>query len=136
MQPSSTLVTFNFNPVVMPEQIGDLRQAVGWGRQDADYPAALMGYWATVGGCAPDGALVAWCAVLSDGVRHAVLLDVIVHPDWQRQGIGRQLVARAVEHCLAAGITIIHVDFLPEHAAFYERCGFRVGLGGIYGNVE
>ena len=136
MQPSPTPITFSINPVVMPKWLGDLRQAVGWDRQDADYPAALTGYWATVGGFAPDGALVAWCAVLSDGVRHAVLLDVIVHPDWQRRGVGRQLVARAVTHCLAAGITIIHVDFLPEHATFYERCGFRVGLGGIYGDAE
>jgi GNAT superfamily N-acetyltransferase len=120
------------NPVVSADAINALRAAVGWHGQERDYPAALSGYWACIGGFDEAGRLVAWCALLSDGVRHAVLMDVIVHPAWQRQGVGRELVRRAVEHCLAHGITIIHVDFLPERAAFYQRCGFRIGMGGIY----
>jgi len=125
-------VTFTINPAIAACAIIDLRAAVGWGGLEADYPAALAGYWATVGGFDPAGELVAWCAILSDGVRHAVLIDVIVHPRRQRQGVGRALVARAVAHIHAHGITVIHVDFRPERAAFYERCGFRIGLSGIY----
>ena len=120
------------NPTVSADAIIALRAAVGWNGLGQDYPAALRGYWAYLGGFDEQGKLIAWCAVISDGVRHAVLLDVIVHPAWQRQGIGQALVRRAIEHCLAHGITIIHVDFLPEHAAFYEQCGFRPGMGGIY----
>jgi GNAT superfamily N-acetyltransferase len=120
------------NPQVGARAIVELRAAVGWGGLEADYPAALAGYWATVGGFDGAGELVAWCAILSDGVRHAVLIDVIVHPRWQRRGVGRALVARAIEHIASRGITIVHVDFTPENAAFYERCGFSIGLGGIY----
>ncbi|MGI9059715.1 MAG: MerR family transcriptional regulator [Ktedonobacteraceae bacterium] len=51
-----------------------------------------------------------------------------------------QAVAAALLECWAFGApadaTIqplqIHVDFLSERAKFYERCGFRIGLGGIY----
>lgn len=120
------------NPHVIPQAISDLWEAVGWDRANEDYPAALEGYWATVGGFDSAGTLVAWCAILSDGVRHAVLLDVIVHPSFQGQGIGRKLVGQTIEHIRAHGISIIHVDFLPEKAKFYERCGFRIGLGGIF----
>lgn len=123
---------FDINPPVAAEQIIALRAAVGWSGLEADYPAALQGYWAYVGGFDEAGNLVAWCAVISDSARHAVLLDVIVHPAWQRRGVGQELVARAVSYIRARGITVIHVDFLPEHAAFYERCGFRIGLGGLY----
>ncbi len=119
-------VSFTLNPSVTAYAIADLRESVGWDRLDADYPAVLRGYWATVGGFDDQGALVAWCAILSDGVRHGVLLDVIVHPRWQRQGIGRALVARAIEHLHARAINIIHVDFSPVHASFYEQCGFQV----------
>ena len=86
----------------------------------------------TVGGFDEQGTLIAWCALLSDGQQHGVLLDVMVHPQRQKQGIGRALVAEAIGQFRAQGIGIIHVDFLPERAAFYERCGFRIGLGGIY----
>ena len=129
--PPSEPIAFAINAPVAAHEIVALREAVGWGGLEADYPATLAGYWATVAGRGAGGALVAWCAVLSDGVRHAVLLDVIVHPRWQRQGVGQALAERAVAHVAAAGITIVHVDFLPEHAGFYERCGFQTGLGGI-----
>lgn len=122
---------FIINPDVIAEAIGDLREAVGWDRLDEDYPAPLKGYWATIGSFDNSGKLIAWCAIVSDGVRHAVLIDVIVHPSFQGQGLGRQLVGQAIEHIHAHGISIIHVDFLPEKANFYERCGFRIGLGGI-----
>ncbi|GAC1392774.1 MAG: hypothetical protein NVS4B11_16200 [Ktedonobacteraceae bacterium] len=123
-------ISFRINPSVSTQAICNLRQSVGWERQEEDYPA--QGYWATVGGFDASEALVAWCAILSDGVRHAVLLDVIVYPSYQRKGVGRALVATAIEHIKAHQITVIHVDFEPETMIFYERCGFRVGLGAIY----
>lgn len=124
-------VSLRINPAITPQSLANLREAVGWNRSEEDYPRALQGYWASIGGFTQDEMLVAWCAILSDGVRHAVLLDVIVHPTYQRQGIGRALVAKAIEHIRAQGITLIHVDFLPEKAAFYQHCGFMPGLGGI-----
>ncbi len=125
-------ISFTLNPAISPKALCDLREAVGWDRSEEDYPAALKGYWATVGGFDAVNELVAWCAMLSDGVRHAVLLDVIVHPSHQRKGVGKALVTTAVEHIKAHSITIIHVDFEPETTVFYEACGFQVGLGGIY----
>ncbi len=121
------------NPEIEARDLCDLRESVGWDRADEDYPAAFNGYWASIGGFNGEGKLVGWCAILSDGVRHAVLIDVIVHPSWQRQGIGRTLVEQAIALIRSHGISIIHVDFLPEKARFYERCGFKVGLGGIIG---
>ena len=125
-------ITFIPNAPITPHTITDLREAVGWERLDEDYPTALEGYWATISGFDFTGALVAWCAILSDGTRHAVLIDVIVHPNWQRQGVGKELVKVAVKHIREYGISIIHVDFEPEHKTFYEHCGFLTGLGGIY----
>ena len=124
-------ISFTINPAVSAQAVCDLREAVGWGRSEDDYPVALQGYWATLGGFDAIDKLAAWCAILSDGVRHAVLLDVIVHPAYQRKGVGKALIATALEHIQAHGITIIHVDFEPETTAFYNACGFQVGLGGI-----
>jgi len=113
------------------QSICDLREAVGWERLEDDYPAVLDNYSMTVAAY-NDEVLVGWCAVLSDSIRHGFFVDVIVHPDWQRRGIGKSIVQKAAEHLLSKGITIIHADFSPENAQFYERCGFRIGSGGEY----
>jgi GNAT superfamily N-acetyltransferase len=112
-------------------EIGDLRESVGWSRNAGDYPAAYEAFAWTQSARDERGTLVGFCAVLSDRVRHAVLIDVMVHPGVQRRGLGRALVARAVERARERGIELVHVDFTPENEAFYRRCGFRVGLGAI-----
>ena len=56
-------VSFSTNPNIAPSAICDLREAVGWARQEEDYPAALQGYWATVGGFDAANTLVAWVVV-------------------------------------------------------------------------
>jgi GNAT superfamily N-acetyltransferase len=113
------------------QSICDLREAVGWERLESDYPTVLEHYDTTVAAY-DDEILVGWCAVLSDSIRHGFFVDVIVHPDWQRRGIGRSIVRKAAEQLLNRGITIIHADFSHENALFYERCGFRIGSGGEY----
>ncbi len=125
-------INIQLNPSVTAEAVCNLRESVGWSGLEADYPAAFEGYWAVVGAFDGAGSLVGWCAILSDGVRHAVLLDVIVHPARQSQGIGKRIVREAVDYCLSRGVTIIHVDFEAQKTGFYEACGFRIGLGAIF----
>jgi GNAT superfamily N-acetyltransferase len=79
----------------------------------------------------PAGALIAWAALISDDVRHAFFVDVIVHPNYQRQGIGRLLVEEAIRAEHTRGTSLIHVDFATEHAGFYRACGFTTGGGGF-----
>ncbi len=125
-------VVWSTRPEIGPSAIADLREAVGWDRLDAEYREMLPRYWSTVAGFNSDGILIAWCELISDGRQHAVLLNVIVHPVYQRQGLGRELVGRALKQCKERKVASVHVDFLPEHQPFYERCGFKASLAGIY----
>jgi GNAT superfamily N-acetyltransferase len=121
---------FSLNTSPSPRELADLRESVGWERNESDYPAAFAGYFTTVAAYI-ETELVGWCAVVSDGVRHAFLIDVLVRPNWQRHGVGRDLVARAVEACRNKGISIVHVDYEPQNEAFYQACGFRPSMAGI-----
>jgi GNAT superfamily N-acetyltransferase len=78
-----------------------------------------------------DGRMIGFANVAWDGGVHAFLLDVVVEPRRQRDGVGTALVAEAARLTAAAGCEWLHVDFVPEHAAFYlDRCGFtRTGAG-------
>lgn len=77
---------------------------------------------------APDGAPVGW-ALLGrvDGAAH--LLEMDVHPDHARRGLGRRLLA-AVQDALRAdgerALTLTTFRHLRWNAPFYASCGFRV----------
>lgn len=75
--------------------------------------------------CAFDGEqLIGFVNLAWDGGVHAFLLDTTVHPDYQRRGIGRTLVERAVLVARACSIHWLHVDFEPHLTDFYRGCGF------------
>lgn len=76
--------------------------------------------------------LVGFVNVAWDGGDHAFLLDTKTRPDWQRRGVGTELVARAAEHAKEAGCEWLHVDFEPDLRSFYvDACGFRPTDAGL-----
>jgi ribosomal protein S18 acetylase RimI-like enzyme len=78
------------------------------------------------------GELVGWVNVAWDGGTHAFLLDTIVAVAARHRGIGKQMVALAVEHSRAAGCEWLHVDFDDELARFYiDACGFTPTPAGL-----
>jgi GNAT superfamily N-acetyltransferase len=54
--------------------------------------------------------LVGSVNVATDGGAHAFVLDTTVHPDMQRQGVGRRLVATAVQQARTAGAVWMDAD--------------------------
>jgi GNAT superfamily N-acetyltransferase len=110
-------------------ELSDLCEAVGWKRFGEDF-AALQGYALTTSAWTSDQHLIGWISMVSDNVRHAFLLDVMVHPAFQKKGIGRAVVLRAIEEMRQRGVTAFHVDCAPENARFYEKCGFKMCTGG------
>jgi len=84
-------------------------------------------------GCARvEEELVGFVNVVWDGGLHAVLLDTMVLPGEQRQGIGTELVRVAAAESQRAGCEWLHVDFDRDLAAFYlEACGFGPSEAGL-----
>ena len=79
-----------------------------------------------------DEALCGFVNVAWDGSSHAFLIDLIVDPERQMQGLGQQLVRHAVERARAAGCRWLHVDFEQELDHFYlDRCGFTSTKAGL-----
>jgi len=61
--------------------------------------------------------------VLADGVDTAYLCDVAVHPNFQRAGLGKVMVARLVE--LSRHHKKIILYAVPGKEAFYRKLGFK-----------
>ena len=60
---------------------------------------------------------------LSDGL-HAIIYDLIVHPEAQGRGIGQEVLQRIVSRCRQDGVRDIQLFSAKGTEAFYSRCGF------------
>jgi GNAT superfamily N-acetyltransferase len=96
-----------------------------WGERLARHSLTWVGAY-------DGGRMVGFANVAWDGGVHAFLLDVVVEPRRHGQGIGTAVVAEAARLAAAAGCEWLHVDFVPEHAAFYlDRCDFTRTDAGV-----
>ena len=122
-------VDIRVDPWPGEDALRDLIRA-GWGEGGSGHAQVLKRSLCHV--CAFDGErLVGFVYLAWDGGVHAFVLDPTVHPDYRRLGIGTALVHRSIEVARKRGVTWLHVDFLPQLAAFYAACGFVPSAAGI-----
>lgn len=119
---------------VAASELAALREAVGWDRCEASQERVLRGSerYYTI---RDQNRLIGFLNVISDSVADALLVNVIIHPDFQRKGLGQALVRRAVTDLTADGIQCIQTTFLPDREDFYRKCGFFILSDGIIDNA-
>ncbi|MFY0759679.1 GNAT family N-acetyltransferase [Metabacillus dongyingensis] len=120
------------NMPISDEEVPDLRELIGWGRRDGDFPALFQrcNFWAGVRD--EDNRLIAFGYVAGMGLEHGYMEDVLVHPHFQKQGIGEDLVKELLRESERFGLEIVTLTYAPKHAGFYQRCGFSECPGGIW----
>jgi N-acetylglutamate synthase-like GNAT family acetyltransferase len=71
------------------------------------------------------GKLIGFGRVIADGIHHALIVDLIVHPDYQSKGIGSRILERLVKKCRDHNIRDIQLFAAGEKYQFYEKQGFE-----------
>jgi len=118
------------NPPIANDDLNALRTAAWTHVGDQDWGPILAHSLGWVG--AFEGKrLVGFVNVAWDGGVHAFLLDATVHPDHQRQGLGRALVQEATALARARAVEWLHVDYEEALTAFYRDCGFHPTPAGL-----
>ncbi len=84
---------------------------------------AHEGSTAWVGARDGEGRLVASARAVSDGVKHAWIYDVVVHPERRGRGIGDAIVRLLTDHPGVRRARRVHLG-TRDAMAFYERLGF------------
>lgn len=112
----------------LPErgQLIGLYTAVGWSaytREPARLEAAVAASLFVVTAWDHDQ-LVGLARVVGDGLSIVYLQDILVTPEYQRAGIGRQLFHRAFEPFGDVRQKLLITDDEPGQHAFYRSMGF------------
>lgn len=68
---------------------------------------------------------IGYLRVVSDKVRFAYLMDVVVHEDYRRQGIGQRMVNCALAHPELKDVYQWLLNTKDAHGV-YEKCGFTL----------
>ena len=124
------MVEYKTNPDIASEALNVLFVSAWPDHVPRDFSAVLSHSLGHVCAMAHD-VLVGFVNIAWDGGKHAFLLDPTVHPDFQRHGIGTQLVRRAIDLAKSEGVEWLHVDYEPRLAEFYAKCRFRTTEAGL-----
>jgi len=121
-------MTIDFRAVTpSKEQFWDLFQTTGWNDTYHLSPQelfrAVSTNWFAVSAFDGDE-LVGFGRVVSDGILHAMIYEMIVLPEYQGQGIGAQILRQLVQRCLEANIRDIQLFCARGKRGFYENYGF------------
>ncbi|MCB9629443.1 MAG: GNAT family N-acetyltransferase [Sandaracinaceae bacterium] len=116
----------------------DLPRLLGWLRDESYWAKdltpdllvrAVLGSL-TVAAYTPEGAMVAFGRVVTDGATFAWLADVFVAQPFRGRGIGRALVRNLVDHPELAGLRRVMLGTRDAHA-LYASMGFEPPPDGI-----
>lgn len=109
------------------DEVLSLYGCVGWSAYTGNpalLAAALAGSSLIVEARRGTG-LVGLARVISDNASICYLQDILVHPDHQREGIGRALAAEALARYSHVRQKVLLTDDEPGQKAFYESLGYR-----------
>ncbi len=120
-------------PVIRPLQADDLDRLVAIESASYPFPWTLgifrdclkVGY-ACSGLCV--GSDLVGYSVFNWGAGEAHLLNLCVHPDWQRQGFGRLLLDHSIRQARTLGCRVMFLEVRPSNSGavrLYERRGFE-----------
>jgi aralkylamine N-acetyltransferase len=69
-----------------------------------------------------DNRLVGIGTVISDGVMYASIFDLVVHPEFQKNGVGKKIMEKLMESVPG---TSVHLTSTFGNEEFYKKLGFK-----------
>ena len=121
------MIGYKTNDAISFEEILPLYEAVGWSNYTSNptmLQNALEHSLFLISARDEDGKLVRFLRVVGDGYSILYIQDIIVLPDYHRQGIGTQLLRQTLKHFQEVYQIILTTDSEVKTIAFYEANGF------------
>ena len=135
------MIGYNTNDAISFEEILPLYEAVGWSNYTSNptmLQNALEHSLFLISARDEDGKLVGFLRAVGDGYSILYIQDIIVLPEYQRQGIGTQLLRQTLEYFNEVYQIILTTDSELKTIAFYEANGFtalsKVGCTSFMAN--
>jgi ribosomal protein S18 acetylase RimI-like enzyme len=115
------------------EEIVGLYKAAGWWQESPEaravIPPMIRGSLCFMVARSLEGRIIGMARVISDGYSDAYIQDVVVLDAYRGKGIGRELVRRLTQFCIARKIAWIGLVAEPGTQGLYEELGYGPLIG-------
>ncbi|MDJ0636412.1 MAG: GNAT family N-acetyltransferase [Xenococcaceae cyanobacterium MO_188.B29] len=118
-------------------ELEELCDRVGWARRPLrkvkkaiQYSFLVVSMWEIKG---QRKRLIGFARATSDHAFNATIWDVVVDPDFQNRGLGKELMKYTIKKLRGADISNITLFADPHVVNFYRRLGFILDPEGIKG---
>ena len=135
------MIGYKKNDTISFEEIFPLYEAVGWTNYTSNptmLKNALEHSLFLISARDEEGKLIGFLRAVGDGYSIVYIQDIIVLPEYQRQGIGTQLLRQTLEYFKEVYQMILTTDSELKTLAFYESNGFtalsKVGCTSFMAN--
>ena len=129
--------TVEFKTFIQTEEFCRLRESVGFQKLTAEQAETVLSNTQILVNAVNDGRSVGIVRVLTDFVTDAYITDVIVSPDFQGKGLGKQLVNEALERLKEHSVEEVKLACSlyanPGKEPFYAKFGFQELPNDKYG---
>jgi ribosomal protein S18 acetylase RimI-like enzyme len=137
MTVGSSRVFFSTDREIDLYELEELCDAVGWSRRPLrKVKKAIQHSFLVVSMWEQRGAqrrLVGFSRATSDHAFNATIWDVVVHPDFQGNGLGKALMRQMIKRLRSEDISNITLFADPQVVEFYRNLGFMSDPEGIKG---
>jgi aralkylamine N-acetyltransferase len=115
------------------DEIVELYKSASWWQESPEaravIPAMIRGSLCFMVARSLEGRILGMARVISDGHSDAYIQDVVVLKAFRGQGIGRELVRRLTQFCIARKISWIGLVAEPGTQEIYKELGFGPLVG-------
>ncbi len=110
------------------EEIVELYKAAGWWQESPEaraiLPSMIRGSFCFMVARSLEGRIVGMARVISDGCSDAYIQDVVVLESYRGHGVGRELVRRLTQFCVARKLAWIGLVAEPGTQGLYQELGY------------
>ncbi len=130
--------SFAFSTQMSPEEYNELRKSVDWSELTPAQAERGLAHTTFLAAVRDEAQIIGMGRILFDYGYTAYLGDVIVRPQYQGRGIGKQIVQVLIDQTMAAADEGDRVMFILGAAKgkepFYEKLGFQIRPNDVSGH--
>ena len=104
----------------------DLIEAVGWETRDQKIMLEALGRSLAVIAVYKDSRFVGAARLVGDGIYNLVVYDMVVHPDFRRQGVGTALLNYCSQYAERLGVPRLECICEAENSSFYQNADWKL----------